>query len=300
MNTEASLRPVIIGVAPNGARLQKADHQQVPVTSSEIIDCCAACVAEGATLLHVHVRDRNGRHVLDAEAARALSSSIAARVGDRAIVQTTTEAFGLYSGQEQIAFLKAAKPRAASLAWREIMRADVSDQDRNALLHWCAREEVALQYILYDRSDVRSLKAAISRGIVPVAHPDTLFVVGRYASDEASDASALVGFLSEDLRPSSWMACAFGLSGYDVLHAAVLMGGHIRIGFENGTHLQNGKIAGSNQEIVAAMRNSLAGLNRRPATMAERSALSASSSAASDLRTSSDSTCDAPRASPYR
>ncbi|WP_137388241.1 3-keto-5-aminohexanoate cleavage protein [Rhodoligotrophos defluvii] len=258
--------PVILAVAPNGARAGKADHPRLPITTEEIVETCAACVAEGASMLHVHVRDGSGAHVLDAEAARALEAKITAVVGDAAVVQTTTEAFGRYSAREQMAFLQAARPRAASMAWREIARPELSDAERAELFAWCAREGVALQYILYDTDDVAALNAAIRRGIVPEPRPRVLYVVGRYAGSEPSDARALIGFLSAELRPVSWMACAFGPSGYDVLYSAALMGGHVRIGFENGFAFPDGGVAPDNAALVARLRDVMRQLGRTPAT----------------------------------
>src|SRR5437868_14586638 len=110
----------IIAVAPNGARPTKADHPALPVSQAEIVACCEASVAEGASMLHLHVRDGDGRHVLDPEAAGDPARAVTARVGDDIVVQTTTEAAGRYTAPAQIAFLKACRPQAASLACREI------------------------------------------------------------------------------------------------------------------------------------------------------------------------------------
>jgi 3-keto-5-aminohexanoate cleavage enzyme len=258
-------RPVILAVAPNGARSGKADHPRLPMSMAEIVDACAECVEQGATMLHVHVRDGNGRHLLDADAARDLEAALIDQIGNRALVQTTTEAFGLYSAAEQVAFLRQARPIAASVAWREISREDVTEAERAALLAWCRTENIALQYILYDLGDIAAFQSAIERGIVPEEHPRVLFVVGRYASGEPSDARALAGFLASGIDPSSWMACAFGVSGHDVLHAAALLGGHARIGFENGFVTSSGTIARDNAELVAGLRDTLGHLGRRPA-----------------------------------
>jgi len=261
--------PVIIAVAPNGARAGKDDHPRIPLSLAEIVDACADCVDQGATMLHVHTRDSNGRHLLDADAARDLEAALIEQIGERALVQTTTEAFGIYTASEQAGFLRAARPIAASVAWREISRDDLPEAERAALLAWCKAENIALQYILYDLADIASFQDAMKRGIVPEDEPRVLFVVGRYASGEPSDARALVGFLGSGLVPRSWMVCAFGVAGHDVLHAAALLGGHCRIGFENGFVTTRGEIAQDNAELVAGLREMLGHLGRRPASAEE-------------------------------
>jgi 3-keto-5-aminohexanoate cleavage enzyme len=250
----------IIAVAPNGARLGKADHPALPLSPLEIVRCCESCVDEGATMLHLHVRDTGGRHILSAEAARDLAAQIKARVGDKAVIQTTTEAVERYAASEQMDFLKAARPEAASLAWREITRPDLSDRQRAYLLDWCRTERIALQYILYDASDVQSLQDAIAKGIVPEERPHVLYVVGRYQTAAPVDGRAVADFLATGFAPRSFMVCAFGTAGYQALTAAALLGGHVRTGFENSLVLANGEIALDNAAMVASIRDRLTSL----------------------------------------
>ena len=53
-------------VAPNGARRTKADHQAIPVMIPETVETAKSCAAAGAGAMHLHVRDTEQRHVLDA------------------------------------------------------------------------------------------------------------------------------------------------------------------------------------------------------------------------------------------
>ncbi len=262
-------RAVVIAAAPNGARLQKSDHPGVPLTKSEIVECCAACVDCGATLLHVHVRDADGRHLLDAGEARHLEAAIIAAVGRSAVVQTTTESFGTYSAREQINFLKSARPEAASVAWRELSRPEVTMSDCAELLTWCNTERVGIQYILYDLADIQSFQRAMKRGVIPESRPNILLVVGRYQSVVPADARALMTFLPLGFPVSSWMICAFGAAGYEVLHSAALLHGHVRIGFENGTILPDGRTAPDNAALVRSMREAVEYLGLRGASAEE-------------------------------
>jgi len=262
-------RAVVIAAAPNGARLQKSDHPAVPITRHEIVRSCADCVAAGATLLHVHLRDADGKHLLDAAGARDLEAEIVKELGSDVVVQTTTEAFGIYAAGQQLEFLKAARPSAASLAWREITRPGVTRSELAQVLAWCVRERIAVQYILYDTADLQSFRTAVEEGIVPEAHPHVLFVVGRYQSDVPSDARALPGMLSSGLATSSWMACAFGVAGYEVLYAAALLHGHVRIGFENGTTLPDGQVAPDNAALVTVLRKTVEAMGLRIANASE-------------------------------
>src|SRR5689334_12670119 len=111
---------VAIAVAPNGGRRTKADHPAIPLTPAELARTAAECLDAGAAMIHVHVRRPDGRHLLDADTYRQATSAIRAEVGDRLVIQITTEALGIYNPAEQIAVLKAVRPEAASLALREL------------------------------------------------------------------------------------------------------------------------------------------------------------------------------------
>ncbi|HSK39616.1 MAG TPA: 3-keto-5-aminohexanoate cleavage protein, partial [Arenibaculum sp.] len=114
-------RTVSIMVAPNGARRTRADHPALPMTAGELAAAAAACLDAGASMMHVHVRDRAGRHVLDAGLYRDAFAAIRAEVGDRLVLQATTEAVGRYAPAEQMALVEDLRPEAVSMAVRELI-----------------------------------------------------------------------------------------------------------------------------------------------------------------------------------
>ena len=66
MTIGAGAVPLILAVAPNGARKTKADHPALPMQADEIGRAAAACRAAGAVMVHLHVRTSQGTHTLDA------------------------------------------------------------------------------------------------------------------------------------------------------------------------------------------------------------------------------------------
>ena len=111
---------MMIAVAPNGARRQKADHQALPITPAELAETAVECQDAGASMIHLHVRDDQGGHLLDAQAYRVATAAVRDAVGPDMIIQVTTEAVGIYSVDEQIAVVQELKPEAVSLAVREL------------------------------------------------------------------------------------------------------------------------------------------------------------------------------------
>ncbi len=245
--------PIAVAVAPNGGRRTKADHPAIPLSPKELGEAAAAARAAGAAMIHVHVRKPDGTHLLDDAAYRDAIAGIAARVGDGLVIQITSEALGLYSPPEQIAVVKAVVPEAVSLALRELCPTAAEETAFAEFLLWLKANAVAPQFILYAAEEFARLNALIRRGLVPWTDPPVLFVLGRYTAGQTSAPADLLPFLAPGLRhPGHWMTCAFGRFETACATAAALLGGHVRVGFENNLHLPDGRLAADNAASIAA------------------------------------------------
>src|SRR5215470_17201227 len=208
MTEDLDPRPVAIAVAPNGGRRTKADHPAIPLTAAELARTAAECLDAGAGMIHAHIRKPDGTHLLDADGYRAAIVAIRAEVGDRMVVQITTEAMGIYKPAEQIAVLKAARPEAASLALRELAPDEAAEPDLLGLLGWMRRENVMPQIILYDPSDAARLSRMIERGDLPWRDVPVLYVLGRHTPSQSSRPRDLLPFLAPDAgRFATWSVC---------------------------------------------------------------------------------------------
>ncbi|TIS57031.1 MAG: 3-keto-5-aminohexanoate cleavage protein [Mesorhizobium sp.] len=265
-----SLNPVAIAVAPNGGRRTKADHPAIPLTPAELARTAAECAEAGAAMIHVHVRDRNGNHLLDADAYREAIAAIRDTVGERLVVQITSEALGIYSPAEQMAVVRDVKPQAVSLALREIVPDSASELSFAHFLAWLHAERVAPQIILYSPEEAVRLSGLQQRGLVPWASVPVLYVLGRYTQGQMSAPADLLPFLATKMpRFNHWSVCAFGRNEAACVTAAALLGGHVRVGFENNLLLPDGTMAASNADLVAAVARALGACGLEIANAAE-------------------------------
>jgi uncharacterized protein (DUF849 family) len=254
--------PVSIMVAPNGARRTKHDHPALPMTAAEIARTAAACCAAGAAVIHVHVRDAQGQHVLDTGLYREATAAIRREVGQRLVVQATTEAVGRYTAAEQMALVRNLRPEAVSMAVRELIPDPDAEQEAAGFLAWLSREEIAPQFILYSADDLARFEDLRRRGVMPEAFTDVLYVLGRYTEGQQSSPRDLVPFLAADDARYPWTVCAFGRREHACAVAAAAAGGHIRVGFENNLHLKDGRLAPDNAALVADVATAVATLGR--------------------------------------
>lgn len=79
--------PMILAVAPTGARRTKADHQTIPISPAEIASEATNCLNNGAALLHLHVRSNKQSHSIDPGAYSEAIKEVRNGVGDQLIIQ---------------------------------------------------------------------------------------------------------------------------------------------------------------------------------------------------------------------
>lgn len=241
---------LIITVAPNGAYKQASDHSAVPLTATSLATTAKACLAAGAAMLHLHIRDAQGRHSLDVEGYRDAVRAVKAAVGDAMVLQVTSEAARVYQAPQQIAMVQALRPEAVSVALREMDQPAVGDAGLAAFFSWLARERVMTQVILYDVADLLRWQDLRARGVVPQAPWFLLFVLGRYTAGQTSNPLDLVPFVHAHSGAEPWAVCAFGATEHACVTAAAALGGHVRVGFENNLQLKDASIAPDNTALV--------------------------------------------------
>jgi len=255
-------KPAII-VAPNGARKTRLEHPTLPVTIEQIVQDVKACRDAGAAMVHLHARDKNGQHSLEIDDNLATLTAVKAAVGDSIIVQLTTEAVGQYQPQQQMQLIRETMPEAASFALKELVPDDSYLSDAERFFHWVAESNIIAQYILYSAQDIQRYFSLIKLGILPNKNHHLLLVLGRYHKQLRSTPRDLIPLLSERLLTNdrSWAVCAFGPEEQQCLISAMLMGGDIRVGFENNHFNNRGEIAKNNAQQILDIKAATDSLN---------------------------------------
>lgn len=269
--TEASLQvdwtPLILAVAPNGARKTQADHPAVPISPAELAATAAAAQAAGAAMIHLHVRDGAQQHSLDVGAYREATAAVREAVGDRIVIQVTSEAVGIYNANQQRAMVRALEPEAVSLAIRELIPDESEEDAAREFLAWLTGAGILPQYILYAPEDVARFGRLQAEGVIPAGPAFLLFVLGRYTPGQRSVPNDLLPYLAEiqawpEAAKLPWAICAFGPKETACVTAAATLGGHARVGFENNLYLPSGALARDNADLVAAGAAAAAAIGR--------------------------------------
>ena len=259
LHQPAELLPLKVTVAPNGARKTKRDHPMVPVTIEEIAATSAACLEAGAHELHLHVRDKDQKHSLDPGLYREAMAAVS-ETAPGLQIQITTEAAGVYGVEAQFETVKQLVPAAASVSVREMAR---DERVAHCMYGFAHEAGVHLQHILYDAEDIHQYKAWLANGVILPTQRDVLLVLGSYEPPKDGQPFTLPGLLNslgDDV--SSWTVCAFGPTEQRVVRDVLRMNGHVRVGFENNIHKENGELLRDNAESVSLVVQHATSLGR--------------------------------------
>lgn len=257
--------PIIISVAPNGARKTTKDHPALPVTPQTLGQTAKSCREAGAALIHLHIRDAGQGHTLDSGIYREAIAEIRHQVGDEMIIQATSEAVGIYSPEAQMNMVLEVQPEAVSLALRELVPDPAMEETAGEFFHEVLEMGIMPQYILYSPEEVAYFSALRKRGLIPGKKVFVLFVLGKKTGspEQAKDPSAswakpedLDAFLEcldgEMLEPAKtiWGVCAFGGNEQACMEYVTRCGGNPRIGFENNHLMEDGTVAADNAALI--------------------------------------------------
>lgn len=255
MSSSFTTAPIVISVAPNGARKTKKDHPNLPITPEEIAAEASRCYKAGARVIHLHVRDDAHQHTLSVEKYQDAIAAIRQTLGNKMIIQATTEACGIFSPKEQMEMVQQLRPEAVSIALKEIAPEQSDEPRATEFFTWMKENNIHPQYILYSSDELERFIRLCDQGIIPGARHTVLFVLGRYHAQQRSTPNDLIPFIATCRQNNfqqniMWSVCAFGSQEHACMTTAALLGGHPRIGFENNLYLADGSTAQDNSALI--------------------------------------------------
>lgn len=250
-----------IMVAPNGARRNRTHHPNIPLTDDALIETVKACSMAGAGGVHLHIRDENGKHIIDSARYRALLDKLERVVPDM-YLQVTSESAGLYEAAQQQAMMRELRPRHVSVALREMVRKPEDWSEASAFYSWASNNNLQIQHILYSPEELQQFITAIGDKKISGNHHLLQFVLGTYDGTVVSRPDQVSNYCdvlraAPDEYEFDWMLCAFGKHETSCLIEAISQGGKARIGFENSFHNTDGTVAASNAERVEELLSHL-------------------------------------------
>jgi 3-keto-5-aminohexanoate cleavage enzyme len=246
------MKKVIITAAVVGTRPTKEMNPAVPYTPKEIAEAAVDCCRAGAASVHVHVRDpKTGNpEVKSPELRMELFKEIMDRIRQKCdmIINLTTGAVGL-SGpdiDEQRFQAATLKPDICSLhvnpEWIELGAKKMREYD------------VKPELETFDVVDVKTGADFIQKGVLD-KRASIQFVIGTSRGISATPENLLL-MKNELPHGTTWSTMVMDRpQQLPLLAMTMVLGGHIRVGFEDNIYLREGVLAKSNAQLVEGAVN---------------------------------------------
>jgi uncharacterized protein (DUF849 family) len=241
----------LITVAPTGAETAKADAPALPVTLDELVSTAKACQAAGAAMVHVHIRDDEGKPTLD---PGRLRETVAALRGQTDLVVQLSTGGAVTDPFEARLRVLDAEPDSCSLTCGTVNFGDDVFSNpwpfMTELYRRTQAMEVVPEFELFDLGHVTALHRLLDTYGAPYGGQVHADLVMGVPGGMPGTTAALVAAVSALPVGCSWSATGIGRSSLPVALAALSAGGHLRVGMEDTLTFAKGRPVTGNEELV--------------------------------------------------
>jgi len=217
----------------------------------EIVQAAVESYDAGASVVHVHVRNpETGEPSSDPELFKRVLEGIREKRPDMIVQFTTGGAIGM-TEDERIAPVYL-KPDMATLNMGSMNFGDEVFLNPPSFIRKLARTMLELgvkpEIEIYDLSMIETAKKLIKEGLI-AEPPHFDFVMGVPGGIPATVENLLI--LKRNLPPNAtWSVAGIGRHQLKMNIAAMILGGHVRTGFEDNVYYKKGVLAKSNAQLV--------------------------------------------------
>lgn len=263
---------LIITAALTGAEVTRAQQPALPITPEEIAEAAHACAQAGAAIVHVHARNPDGSPSQDKELYREILAQVRARCD--VIVQVSTGGAVGMTPQERLAPVTL-RPEMATLSMGTVnFGGDVfmnSPTDMEVFAQTLQAQGVKAELEIFDSGMLTTALRWLQKGLLRgPQHFD--FVLG-IPGGMAGTPQALMYLSGQVPEGCTWGVAGIGAAQLPLGALAIVLGGHVRVGFEDNVYYRKGELATSNAQLVARMARISRELERPVATPQEARAL---------------------------
>ncbi len=258
---------LIITAALTGAVTTRDDNPNLPVTPDEISAAAVEACRAGASIIHLHVRDHEGNPTQSEETFRKVMDNIKSQCS--AILQVSTGGAVGMSAAERAAPLRL-NPEMASLTTGTVNFGDEVFFNSMPLVEELAgmmqERGVKPEVEIFDTGMIATALRLVKKGLLrEPLHFDFVMGVPGGMSATIRDLVFLVGSIPSG---STWTVAGIGPHELSLGTAAILMGGHVRVGFEDNIYYEKGVPAESNAQLVERIVR-VADIHHRPVASPE-------------------------------
>ncbi|MDI9484828.1 MAG: 3-keto-5-aminohexanoate cleavage protein [Bacillota bacterium] len=256
---------LIITAALTGAEVTRDQQPHLPITPEEIGQAALEAYEAGAAIVHVHARQSDGSPTQD----KAVYAEIKRMIESRCpvIFQPSTGGATWHSAEERLQPVEL-NPEMATLSTGTCNFGEDIFSNPQRFYEQAARmmleRGVKPEFEVFEAGMIDNAMRLVRDGLVkPPLHFNFVLGVPGAMSGSVRNLCFLVDSIPKD---ATWTVSGIGRHETPLAMAAIAMGGHVRVGFEDNIYFYKGQLAKGNAELTARIARLAKELGREVAT----------------------------------
>ena len=244
---------LIITAAICGAEVTKEQNPAVPYTVDEIVREAKSAVDAGAAIVHLHVRHDDGTPTQSRDRFQECEEAILKECPNVILIPSTGGAVGMTPDERLQSTDTTPLPEMATLDCGTCNFGDeIFDNTMPTMRAFGKRmmeRGIKPEYECFEMGHLDTILTMARKGEVPGAPMQFNFVLGVPGCTPAT-VDNLCWLVKNIPAGSTWTATGIGRHAFTLAAPTIVMGGNVRVGFEDNLYLERGVLAKSNGELV--------------------------------------------------
>ncbi len=259
------MEKLIITACLTGAEVTREQQPNLPLTPDEIAEAAYQCYLAGASMVHVHARDKDGNPTQDYEVYKEIKEKTAAKCN--IIFQPSTGGATWHTPEQRMQPIELS-PEMATLSMGTCNFGDdvFMNTEENIKIFAKRMYELGVKPELecFEKGMVDTALRFAKKAIINTPmHFDFVLGVAGAMGGELRDLLYMVESIPAG---STWTVAGVGRYQLPLNIAAIMLGGHARTGFEDNVNFSKGVLATSNAQLVERVARLSREMGREVAT----------------------------------
>ncbi|MCR4680767.1 MAG: 3-keto-5-aminohexanoate cleavage protein [Bacteroidales bacterium] len=247
------MEKLIITAAICGAEVTKEQNPNVPYTVEEIVREAKSAVDAGAAIVHLHVREDDGTPTQSRARFQECEEAIYKACPNVILIPSTGGAVGMSPDERLQSTDTTPIPEMATLDCGTCNFGDeIFDNTMPTMRAFGKRmieRGIKPEYECFEMGHLDTILTMARKGQVPGAPMQFNFVLGVPGCTPAT-VDNLCWLVKNIPAGSTWTSTGIGRHAFTLAAPTIVMGGNVRVGFEDNLYLEKGVLAKSNGELV--------------------------------------------------
>jgi 3-keto-5-aminohexanoate cleavage enzyme len=277
---------MIVTVAPTSNFHGKDANPALPFSPREVAEAVYESWNEGASIVHIHGRDQNGLPTNDPtffqEADRLIREKKCNIIIQHSMAPGNPVLLGKKEGDVDDGVRTTMTTPPPEMASLEVAPSNIIANGKVYNMLWdrlwaektakyLMKKGIKPEVEIYNNSDMDDLEYLIEKGVLSKPYYVSLVLGMHRVNNQASRYSPKHLMHLVDLLPpdSIFSVLGIGPAEFHATTLSILLGGNVRVGFEDNIYIEKGRLAKNNAESVAKIVRIARELGRQVASPSE-------------------------------